>query len=121
MTQHPEDVVVRVRCAVPAHADHGDLAGATLLVTVEDVSLADAPSVVVTSEARPLQHSADLLEPVELQATLSHGRTYAVRAHVSRSGGGQVRTGDLVSTVRYPVPVASGTVSVQVDLVVVQR
>ena len=53
MTQHPEDVVVRVRCAVPAHADHGDLAGATLLVTVEDVSLADAPSVVVTSEAAP--------------------------------------------------------------------
>ncbi len=119
MTQHHNDVVVRVRCTVRARADHADLAGATLLVTVDDVSLADSPSLVVASAARPLRGSADLLEPVELQATLSDGRSYAVRAHVSRGGTGQVRAGDLLSVARYPVPVVSGTVSVQVDLVVV--
>ena len=111
MTQQPDGVVVRVRCSVRTRGDHGDLAGATLLVTLEDVSLADSPAVVVDSAARPLQNAADLREPVELKATLSGRRVYAVRAHVSRSGERQVRVGDLVSTSNHPVPAVVGTVS----------
>ncbi len=111
--------MVRVRCTVRARANHDDLAGATLLVTLEDVSLADAPSVVVASVARPLQSAADLLEPTDLEATLSVRRAYAVRAHVSRSGERLVRAGDLVSTTSHPVPAVAGTVPLLVDLIVV--
>ncbi|GAA2469861.1 YbaY family lipoprotein [Terrabacter carboxydivorans] len=112
----PEPVVVRVRCRVHAPADHGRLTGAVLRVSLEDVSLADAPAVVVASAQRPLRTSDDLAEPVELSASLSGRRTYTVRAHVSRTGERQVRVADLLSTSSHPVRAVPGTVDVDVEL-----
>lgn len=80
---------------------------ANLVVTVEDVSKADAPSVVI-GEHRLKQVS---LSPgkrvpfvIQIPAELVEERhLYSIRAHVDRSGSGEVKKEDFISTETYPV------------------
>lgn len=78
-----------------------------VIVQVEDVSRADAASIVV-GEKRQKHVSLDdgVVIPftIEIPAPLIDERhSYSVRVHIDMSGSGQVRVGDMVSTQTYPV------------------
>jgi putative lipoprotein len=80
---------------------------ACLLVQVEDVSRADAPSIVVSEQRQygvSLHGGAVLPFVVKVPEELvGEKRSYSVRVHVDVSGSGEVEVGDLVSTQSYPV------------------
>jgi putative lipoprotein len=80
---------------------------ADLIVQVEDVSRADAPSVVVGEQRIsrvPLRAGAVLPFAVAIPAGLvDPNRSYSVRAHLDVSGSGKVDVGDLITTQSYPV------------------
>ena len=80
---------------------------AEVAVYVEDVSRADAPSLVIGEQRQQgvsLSAGGVLHFEVQLPSVLiDERRTYAVRAHVDMSGSGEVKVGDLVSTETYPV------------------
>jgi uncharacterized lipoprotein YbaY len=80
---------------------------ADLLVQVEDISRADAPSVVLGEFRRrnvSLRAGAAYPFSVSIPADLIDERhLYSVRAHVDVSGTGSVTRGDFVSTQIYPV------------------
>lgn len=82
-------------------------AKANVLVQVEDVSRADAPSRVVGQTLRKgvsLRTGAELPFEVTVPAgRVDDGSRYAVRVHVDLSGSGEVEVGDLVSTQSHPV------------------
>lgn len=108
---------VRVVCHLRAPAGLTDIAGAVLRLTVEDVSLADASSMVVARAEVAVADAAALDRPVELHATLDPRAAYAVRAQLSRSGEPGVHTGDLVSVSRHTVTPQTGVAEVVVELV----
>jgi putative lipoprotein len=85
---------------VPAEA-------AEVVVQVEDVSRADAPSLVVAEHRMQHVHLAGagvLPFEVAVPAHLIDERmSYSVRVHVDVSGSGQVEIGDLITTQTYPV------------------
>jgi putative lipoprotein len=96
-----------VRCAVVLPEGEEPVAADELVVQVEDVSRADAPSTVV-GERRlrgvELRPGAAVPVAVEVPAVeLDEGAEYSVRVHVDVSGSGDVEVGDLVSTQTYPV------------------
>jgi putative lipoprotein len=78
-----------------------------LIVQVEDVSRADAPSVVIGEQRQSgvsLSGGTVLPFTIEIPAELIDDRhSYSVRAHIDLSGSGEVKVGDLVSTQSYPV------------------
>jgi putative lipoprotein len=80
---------------------------ADLIVQVEDVSRADAPSVVIGEQRQSgvsLRAGAVLPFAIEVPAGLIDERhSYSVRVHINVSGSGEVDVGDLVSTQSYPV------------------
>jgi putative lipoprotein len=80
---------------------------ADLIVQVEDVSRADAPSVVIAEQRQSgisLRDGAVLPFVVEVPAELvDEHHNYSVRVHVDVSGSGEVNVGDLVSTQSYSV------------------
>ena len=82
-------------------------AKADVLVQVEDVSRADAPSRVVGQALRKgmkLRAGGELRYEVKVPADMvEEGGSYAVRVHVDFSGSGEVEVGDLVSTQSHPV------------------
>ncbi|WNM61900.1 YbaY family lipoprotein [Candidatus Nitrospira neomarina] len=78
-----------------------------VVIYVEDVSRADAPSIVVGMQRQHgvLLHAGSMVQfvveiPVEL---VDQRRSYSVRAHIDVSGSGEVKVGDFVSTQTYPV------------------
>ena len=87
----------------------GELPGeaAELVVQVEDVSRADAPSRVVGEQRVRDVHLAPggrLPFQVEVPAhDVDPGLSYSLRAHVDVSGSGEVEPGDLLTTQSYPV------------------
>ena len=92
-----------------------------VLIEVRDVSLADVPSTVVAEERldevilRPNgEIEFDLPVP-----DVAANRTLALRVHVDIKGTGRVDSGDLLTTVHYPVPSsgASGPMEVRVAVV----
>jgi putative lipoprotein len=79
---------------------------AAIVVAVEDVSRADAPSTVV-AEQHLVHVSLDAGE-VAFEVDVPNGRIeararYTVRVHVDVTGSGIVERGDLVSTQSHPV------------------
>lgn len=76
-----------------------------LLVEVRDVSLADAPSVVVAQwwvagvELAPGSEVPFALAVPEAEP----GRTLALRGHASRDGSPEVAHGDLITTTHVPL------------------
>lgn len=80
---------------------------AELIVQVEDVSRADAPSTVVGEQRVRdvrLAPGGRLRFHVEVPASRVDPRlNYSLRAHVDVSGSGEVESGDLLTTQSYPV------------------
>ena len=80
---------------------------ANLIVQVEDVSRADAPSVIIAEQRQAvasLRSGAALPFTIEVPAELVDERDdYSVRVHIDVSGSGEVEVSDLVSTQSYPV------------------
>ena len=86
----------------------GDLPvkAAAVVVRVEDISRADAPSTVLGEQridhAELAAHRA-IPFTIEVPADLVDERAlYSVQAHVDLSGSGEVETGDLISTRTIP-------------------
>jgi len=85
---------------VPAEA-------AELVVRLEDVSRADAPSVVIAEHRQqhvPLEAGSAV--PFELDVPAERvdpSSLYSLSAHVDASGSGEVEPGYLISTRSYPV------------------
>lgn len=100
----PPKRTVRGEVVLPS----GDLPAeaAAVVVRVEDISRADAPSTVVGEQRI---HHADLAGQraipftIEVPAELVDERAlYSVQAHVDLSGSGEVEVGDFVSTRTHP-------------------
>lgn len=91
---------VRLPAGVPSES-------ACMVVRVEDVSRADAPSIVVGEQRVPsvrLESGAVLPFIVEIPTERIDPRgSYSVSVHFDRSGSGEVEKGDLVSMQSYPV------------------
>jgi putative lipoprotein len=95
---------VRGRIRLP----EGDLPpeAASIVVAVEDVSRADAPSIVIAEQR--LEHvslcDGDVPFEVDVPGVQVEERArYTVRVHVDVTGTGIVERGDLVSTQAHPV------------------
>jgi putative lipoprotein len=81
-------------------------AAAAMVITVQDVSRADAPSIVVAEQRiDQVELAAGRAIPfaVEVPPELDERATYVVQAHIDISGSGEVEIGDLVSTQSHPV------------------
>jgi putative lipoprotein len=80
---------------------------AEVVVRVEDVSRADAPSVVIAEHRErdvSLEPGATLPFTLEVPADrVDASSLYTVSAHVDASGSGEIEPGDLLSTRTYPV------------------
>jgi uncharacterized lipoprotein YbaY len=101
----PRETVVDGEIRLPD--DAGAFHGATVRVTLVDVTRADAPSRTVTEETiRDVTHGGGPggVVPFRLQVQSVDARArYAVRAHVDVDGNGQVSRGDYISTESHPV------------------
>jgi putative lipoprotein len=80
---------------------------AQLVVQVEDVSRADAPSIVVGEQRQErVRIGPGSRVPFEVTVPANLIRpnaSYSVRVHVDITGSGEVERGDLVSTQSHPV------------------
>jgi putative lipoprotein len=80
---------------------------AAVIVEVEDISRADAPSLVIGQERQtdvPLRPGTAIPFSIEIPEGLVDERhSYSVRVRVDVSGSGDAKVGDLVSTQTYPV------------------
>jgi len=78
-----------------------------VVVQVEDVSRADAPSVVIGEQRIrevALRGGERIPFAVQVPSELVDDRaSYSVRVHIDVSRSGQVDSGDLISTQSYPV------------------
>jgi putative lipoprotein len=105
MTDPAGKRIVRGEVALPPGT--GPLAAAQVVVRVEDVSRADAPSVVIGEQrftGTDVAEADRIPFAVEIPADLIDERaTYAVSVHVDVSGSGKVERGDLITTQSYPV------------------
>jgi putative lipoprotein len=93
---------------------------AELIVQIEDVSRADAPSKVVAETRIPNPRlEPGKAVPFELEvpeAAIEDKGMYSVRAHVDMSGSGEVEEGDLLSTQSYPVITRGYTEEARVEV-----
>ena len=79
---------------------------AQVVIQVEDVSRADAPSRVVAErrlEDVPLDGRPLAFEVQVPDDEIDERGMYSVRVHVDVSGSGQVEAGDMITTQSYPV------------------
>ena len=80
---------------------------ADLIVQVEDVSRADAPSQVVGEQrVSGVSVSAGQTLPFSIEVPsdrVDPKHSYSVRVHVDMTGSGKVEPGDLITTQSYPV------------------
>lgn len=82
-----------------------------VLIEVRDVSLADAPSVVIAEKRLgplPLRPGEAIEFTIEEVPEVEPRRRLSVRIHVDLDGSGRVTPGDLLTTTSNPVP-AVGT------------
>lgn len=114
--------LVRVLCSLSPPATTtllGPGGGAPhVRLTINDVSLADAPATTVRELDVVLDADTLVAGRFEVSAPLMPGRQFALSAHVDRSGDGTVAVavGDLITTVRIPVPSDRDDISVDVPL-----
>jgi putative lipoprotein len=83
-----------------------------IVIEVRDVSLADAPSILIASEKL---HDI-MLEPgkkinFEIRVPeVNPKQSLAFRVHISKEGDDRVRPGDLITTINYPLPPDTRTI-----------
>jgi putative lipoprotein len=94
---------------------------ALTLIEVRDVSVADAPSVVVAQK----RLSSMIVEPNELVTfqievpEVADNQSLALRIHISLDGSTQPKPGDLLSVSRYTVPSRGQPEPMSVQVVVI--
>jgi uncharacterized lipoprotein YbaY len=80
---------------------------AQVIVQVEDVSRADAPSIVVSEhrQARvPISQGGRVPFEVHVPAErIDERNSYSVSAHIDVNGSGQIQRGDLITMRTHPV------------------
>ena len=80
---------------------------ADVIVQVEDVSRADAPSIVIAEHRQRGVHlTPGGVLPFKLEVPtdrVEENHSYSVRAHIDVSGSGEVEEGDFITTESYPV------------------
>jgi putative lipoprotein len=79
--------------------------GATIHVRVEDVSRADAASVLIAEQVTVLSHTMFAGQGIPFECAVPDvdpRARYSVRVHVDRDGSGVIKQGDLISTQSYP-------------------
>ena len=92
-----------------------------VLIEIRDVTLADAPSVVIAEQRlqnislKPGGHIAFKLSVAEVALN----RMLSVRAHVSLDGSGRTQSGDLLTTASFPVPNAGTPAPLEVRVAVI--
>lgn len=107
MTDQPlgRSRIVRGEVLVPSDRAPDD--AAELIVVVEDVSRADAPSAVLGEFRLAHPHlEPGVAVPFEVEVEeegIDPRGSYSIRAYVDVSGSGEVEPGDLLSTQSYPV------------------
>lgn len=110
--------VVRGEIILPEGAESPD--PADVAVYVEDVSRADAPSVVIGEQHRsgvPLRPGTPIPFVVEIPADYVDDRMeYSVRVHIDHSRSGDVTVGDFVSTQSYPVLTRGASTEARIDV-----
>jgi putative lipoprotein len=113
--------VVRGRIRWPS--DTPTLEGATVTVRVEDVSRADASSMVVGEQVlRDVTTSGTTAPELTFEvpvAEVDERAHYAVSVHVDRSGSGTITKGDLLSVQSHPVLTRGHPWSADVSVVVI--
>jgi len=96
---------------------------AQVVVQVEDVSRADAPSRVIGEQRQsdvPLSWRKRLPFQVYIPAGgLDKRSTYSVRAHVDFNGSGQVEHGDLITMRAHPVLTRGYSEQVEIEVYLV--
>jgi uncharacterized lipoprotein YbaY len=95
---------------------------AAVVVTLEDVTMADAPAVVVSRHRQEdVSLPADDVEPLRVDLSyatpLEAGHRYNVRVHVDVTGTGTVTAGDFVTVQANPVQPDTDVVSLGVHQV----
>lgn len=97
----------KIRVDIVAPPVGSTVEAAEVVAQVEDVSRADAPSVVVAEERLQgvkVEPGAVIPFEIEVPAELvDPNSSYSVRVHVDVTGTGEVEVGDLVSTTSNPV------------------
>jgi len=82
-------------------------AGATLYVTIEDVTYADNDATTIERLVKKdVAHDPNSREPLTFEIRCDVPDTnalYNVRAHIDVDGGGKISRGDYVNTQSYPV------------------
>lgn len=111
----------RVRGDVVLPPDCERVTAGLVLVEVRDVSLQDAPSVVVAeTHMDELPVGPGTRIPFELSVPDAEpGHTLSIRAHVSIDGEPAISHGDAISTVHLPIPGAGDVDTVEVPVRVV--
>jgi uncharacterized lipoprotein YbaY len=103
----PDDSKTRVvRGTVVLPQDHASGEIGDVIVQVEDVSRADAPSVVVGEYRRKGVNLDQGALPFDIEVpadTIDPRHSYSVRVHVDMTSSGLVEAGDYVSTESHPV------------------
>jgi putative lipoprotein len=110
-----------VRGTVRLPADAPAAVAGLLLVEVRDVSVADAPSVVVaTWRTTDVAVGPGSVLPFAIETPETEpGRTLALRAHLSLDGKETVARGDAISTSHVEVPSSGDADGVDVPVRVV--
>jgi putative lipoprotein len=97
----------KIRVEIVAPSFGSTVEAAEVVAQVEDVSRADAPSVVVAEERLQdvkVEPGAVISFEIDVPAELVDSKSsYSVRVHVDVAGTGEVEVGDLVSTTSNPV------------------
>ena len=97
----------KIRVEIVAPPLGSTVEAAEVVAQVEDVSRADAPSVVVAEERLQdvkVEPGAVISFEIDVPAELVDSKSsYSVRVHVDVAGTGEVEVGDLVSTTSNPV------------------
>jgi len=110
---------VRGTILVPPDVPEGR--AALVLVEARDVSVMDAPSVVVAEERwTDVPIGPGLRIPFELGVPDTEaGRTLAMRAHISLDGTAAVTRGDVISVTHIPLPESRDVDGLEIPLRVV--
>jgi uncharacterized lipoprotein YbaY len=117
---NPVTVVVNVVIGPQAER----FADAMVRVTLEDVTLADAPALIVgTQTLSGISHEPGREQRVTMRVSVDDidtRRRYVVRALVDRQGDGKIHRGDLATVQSYPVLTRGHPTEVDVQLKEIQ-
>jgi uncharacterized lipoprotein YbaY len=114
--------IVRGNILLPPHYESRD-SPFVVVVRVEDVSRADAPSAIVAEHRRewvPVEGVRELPFAVEIpESAIDPRHTYSVFVHFSSRASPEIERGDLISTQSHPVLTRGAGTTAQVPVKVV--